>query len=747
MKKVITLFILAILLVFGCTTAYATQEDAELYSYYGDNMLFKQNDEAIIAGEAAPGTPVRCELYNSQNQLLISAESAADADGTFSLSFTAPAGSFEEYTLILKSNGTVFRELKGVVFGELWLAGGQSNMHLELKYSLTGSQMMSEGRTGSSSLRFLAVSHSPTYKGDVNKGPALPMTDYEESYGWYKGSDTKVYELSGVGYFFAEKMISNLNMPVGILNANLGGTSILTWLSREAIENDSALLADCVNNNLYIPLESWNESAVNFSLQMTSNFNRIIAPLKNFRLSGMIWYQGESDLLWQYGRYTRAFNALQTSYTELFGYKDGLLPIVFTQLASYSYGNISLLPGMNAEFLDIQQQNPESRALTSVYDVPLDYTPDVHAIHPLRKKEVGEKMAHAASGLVYGLNNSYTAAGPEKVEIRDGSIYITLHDVGDGLLVLGDTISGFSICGSDGIYLPAKAQFVSENTVRVYSDDVAAPASAAYAFTQTNYNSTLFASQNGQRTFPVSPFVTDRSIGKHYWNNDFWASCDYEYFWHCHSNEFSGGYNAWNASNAQLSFSGSEIDSGSAMYITSLDRQFSVSPNYTFSEYGNEAYFHDVDLVWSDYDTLTFKVKVNSEFPVHFDGLKIRATNTLWVMPEVLGTNGTEFTVEADGNVHTVTLNLNKLYPYGDTNSDAYSADILSVIRGAEFTFTDTYGTGNEICLDSISFQTGTSSPEVNPSEPDEELSFFEKIKAFFVSLFAKIALFFENLF
>lgn len=747
MKRLSALLILAVLLAFGCTSAFAAEENATLYSYYGDNMLFRQNDDAVFAGNAAPGTSIGCTLKNSVNEQIAYAEATASAEGSFILSFKAPSGSFEEYTVTLTANGEVFDELSGVVFGELWLAGGQSNMQLELRYSLVGRQMVAEGKTRSPSLRFLAVSHTPAYKGDVNKGPALPMTDYEESYGWYKGSDAKVYDLSGVGFFFAEKMIRDLNMPVGILNANLGGTSILTWLSREVIEGDSALLADCINGNAYIPLDKWNESKVNFSFDMTSNYNKIIAPLKNFRLSGMIWYQGESDISWQYGRYTRAFNALQASYTKHFGYKNGLLPVVFTQLASYSYGNLSLLPGMNAEFLEIQQQNPESRALTSIYDVALDYTPDTHAIHPLRKKEIGEKMAYAAEGLVYGLNSCYTAAGNEKAEIKDGSIYITLHDVGDGLLVSGDTISGFSVCGSDGVYLPAKAELVSENTVRVYSSYVSEPVSAAYAYTQTNYNSTLFASENGQRLFPVSPFVTDRSIGTHYWNNDSWASCDYEYFWHCHANEFSGGYNTWNANGARLSFTKSEIDSGNAIYVTSDSKKFSLSPNFLFKEYGNDAYFHDVDLVWSDYDTLTFKVKVNSEFPVHFDGLRIRANSSLWVMPAVLGTNETGFTVEADGNIHTVTLDLNRLYPYGDVNATAYGADILSLVRGAEFTFTDTYELGTELCFDEIGFQTGTTFPGVTPPEPDKKPSFFERIKAFFISLFAKITLFFENLF
>ena len=747
MKKILSFLILALILVFSCTIASAAQEGTALYSYYSDNMLFKQNDEAVIAGTAEAGAKITCTLYNSASEQVAYAETTALADGTFSLSFMAPEGSFEEYSIRLTSNGEIFREIKGVVFGELWLAGGQSNMHLELKYSLTGSQMFAEGKTGSSALRYLAVSHTPTYKGDINKAPALPFTDYEENYSWYKGNEAAVYDLSGVGYFFAEKLIQELNVPVGILNTNLGGSSILTWLSREAIENNSELLADCVNNNAYIPLDKWNESSVHFALDMTSNFNKIIAPLKNFRLSGMIWYQGESDISWQYGRYSRAFDALQKSYTEYFSYKDDLLPIVFTQLASYSYGNLSLLPGMNAEFLDIQQQQPESRALISIYDIPLDYTISTHAIHPLRKQEVGEKMAHSAAGLVYGLNNSYTATGPEKVEIKDSSIYITLHNVGDGLMVLGDKISGFSICGSDGIYLSAKAELISNDTVRVYNSQILAPVSAAYAFTQTNYNATLYASENGQKTLPVSPFVTNRAVGTHYWNNEFWASCDYEYFWHCHTNEFSGGYNTWNTSGATVTFGASEIDTGNALYITSVADKFSVSPNFIYKEYDKESRFQDIDRVWSDYDAITFKVKVNSESPVRFEGLKIQANNTIWVMPEVVGTNDVGVTIEADGNVHTITLDLNKLHPYGDKNTTTFEADILNAIMDAEFIFSGTGSDSAKISFDEVSFQTGiTSSGTSQPDEP-QKISLLDRIKAFFISLFAKITLFFDKLF
>ena len=132
MKKVFTLIVLILAVICGSVTASAATQ-ASLYSYYGDNMLFRQNDDAVFAGTAASGTEIEVTLYNSKNEKVAENKAQAFSDGTFSVSFTAPEGSFQEYRIVLKADGAVFDELSGVVFGELWLAGGQSNMMMPLQ--------------------------------------------------------------------------------------------------------------------------------------------------------------------------------------------------------------------------------------------------------------------------------------------------------------------------------------------------------------------------------------------------------------------------------------------------------------------------------------------------------------------------------------------------------------------------------------------------------------------------------------
>ena len=751
MKKIFALVLItALLFCFGISASANAETQAALYNYYGDNMLFKQNDDAIFAGTAAAGTEITCTLTDVDGETVAYADTTASADGTFSLSFMAPQGSFDEYTATLAANGEVFDELTGVVFGELWLAGGQSNMQWILISTAEGYDMAVNGKVGSGAIRMMYAPHPGTYEGSLEKCPAHPLTDYETKAAWYRGDDASIFGMTAIGYFFAEKMLSDLNVPIGILDANLGGTSILTWLPREAIENDAQLLADCNSDGRYIPLQNWNEDAINWGYDMTSNYNKIINPLSNFRLSGMLWYQGEGDVAWSYGRYMRAFNALQESYTKHFSH-DGPLPIVFTQLASYSYGfgNTDLLQTKNVEFAAIQQFDPSSRALTTILDEPLTYTADTHPIHPYCKKGISEKMAYAAEGLVYGLHDSYTAATVKSVEIKNSSVYVTLRDVGDTLLVDGDALNAFSVCGSSGVYVPAKAELVSADTIRIYSASVMNPVSAAYACAQSNGNANLYASRNGAKLLAVSPFITDINYRAHLWQSEWWASCDYETFWHCHNFMDTGYHPSWGASNASITYSKSEIDTGNALYVTSNGTNpFTVFPKFTYNANGGESYFEDVDVNWSGYKTISFKVKVKSAKPVHFDGLMLTINDKIWVAPAIKDSGLVGTMIPADETSHTITLDLDRLYPLANTAADVYKSDVLGVVFRAEFVFTDAAGGSAEVCIDDFTF--GTDALKYNTSdstEPASKPTFIERIKAFFLSIYTKIVLFFENLF
>ena len=120
MKKRSLSVILAIILTTLCVTpAFATapQKPPFLRGFYTDNMLFKQKDEVVIAGTGTEKKDIAVELINSKKEIVAKASEKVNEYGDFEISFTAPEGSYEEYTIIVKEDGKKFATLKNVVFG------------------------------------------------------------------------------------------------------------------------------------------------------------------------------------------------------------------------------------------------------------------------------------------------------------------------------------------------------------------------------------------------------------------------------------------------------------------------------------------------------------------------------------------------------------------------------------------------------------------------------------------------------
>ncbi len=718
MKKIISV-ILAVMMISGCMlTANAANSTAKLYGTYGDGMLFQQNKAAVFAGVAPSGAKISAELYDESGNLVAGGESTASAEGTFEVSFTAPQGSYNEYKVIFKENGAEFDSLENVVFGELWLASGQSNMQYPLAQDKDGADMFLNSEKLSKWLRVLLV---PAYcENVVEKTYADPQQDIAGAE-WVTGENGAVYSMSAVAYHFAANLMSELDMPVGILNASLGGSAIESWLSRKAIDGDDAVRNALVSRKRYIERSEWSESEQNIYGDMTANYNHKIEALRHFRPSGLIWYQGESDLMSSVseGDYGAMYDLMQRSYSELFGFENELMPFICTQLASYLYSDDGLnLLDWNMNYCKIQAAQPESRATVTIYDVPLTYLPEAGPIHPECKREIGERMAFAAKGLVYGGEDAYTAATVKKAEIRDGSVYVTFENAGSGIYSVGAELYGFAVCGANGVYAQANAEIVSSDTVRVWSDDVKNPVSASYAYCVSNMRSNLYAASD----MPVSPFVTDKSVGTHYWFDRPWTDCGDLYVWHVMNEvELNKDYFSWSATNATAHFENGvmEVSGGSG---------FTLSPVLNFEK---NKKFDDTDNDYSDYGKMSMLIRNNGSAPVEIGSVKIYKNAFMWYSPAADGTKGVEVSIPADGQWHTVTFDLNRLYLFGNEGGAGSPCGRLNKVTEIRFEFANTENA--EISIDSIRFAPDTSDGKMY-FDPDENTldTFIEKLTAIF---------------
>lgn len=690
MKKLVAA-VLALLCVFTVMPfSFAQEAETKLYTFYGDGMLFKQNEEAVISGTGKAQSIITAELIAPNGSTVEGTRSQVKADGTFSLSFTAPPGSYDQYKIVLKADNVEFETLNDVVFGEQWLASGQSNMQYPLSQAKGGLDMFKAEQKLDKWLRVLLVPAIPEYKGSDALVPVEPQKDIPGAK-WVTGESLDIYNMSAVAYYFAAEMREELDMPVGILNIPLGATSIDAWISREAIDSDAQFKNQLVSEGKYIEKADWDESEVNVYKAMTANYNLKVEALKGFKLSGMIWYQGESNLQLNESvdRYAVAFDLMQRSYTELFGYENGLLPIIYTQLASYYYSDDGLyLSDMNILFAEMQKQRPESRAMISITDVPLTYLPEVGDIHPECKQEIGERMAFAAKGLVYDKYDNYTAASLKSVRYADSSVYVTFENVGDGIRSKGDELQCFAVCGSDGVYVKANAEIIGRDTVRIWNDDIEQPLSATYAYCVNNQSVNLYSAHDGELLMPVSQFVTDKSVGKHYWIEKTWAECDSDTIWHNDNSRYTNFFTAWSAENAEISINGQHAYSGNGgLGITSDNDSFSVSPVTGYKKNGIMQYFRDFDKDFSDYGKLTVRVRNNGNSDVSLDSLRFYKNSFIWYAPVAAGTGENQAVIPADGQWHTITLDLNTLYLFGNKCGLTYPCSRLDGVKNIKLVF------------------------------------------------------------
>jgi len=129
-------------------------------------------------------------------------------------------------------------------------------------------------------------------------------------------------------------------------------------------------------------------------------------------------------------------------------------------------------------------------------------------IHPPFKKEVGMRLSNLVLHDVYGFRNIVRSSPLYKKAIfKSGEAIIHFSETGHGLKLLNDNVlSGFSISGEDGRFVPATTNIKADGrSVRVFSKDVQNPVAVRYAWENFPENANLGNSAN----LPASPFRTD----------------------------------------------------------------------------------------------------------------------------------------------------------------------------------------------------------------------------------------------
>lgn len=427
--------------------------------------------------------------------------------------------------------------LKEIDFGEVWIAGGQSNMEFLLCYDREGDTTIE--LANDEHFRFYNVGQY-AFEGEKEEG----FRDASHWDKWMKYAKEDAAWFSAVGVYFAQKLRAKLQVPVGIVGCNWGGTSASCWMAEEYLENDE---------KLKVYLEEYNKATKNLNLEQyykkdyqsrkakdseqeqkadydmmknesTAAPNSFIVMLDRFfplrsslgphdkhrpnglyhtmqqkiagySCRGVIWYQGESDDK-HATLYGRLFSKLIQCWRHDWQEK---LPFLFVQLAPFEawLGE----SGKNYPILREQQQRVENGIpnvwMASIMDVGSRYD-----IHPKDKRPVGERLARLALNKIYGQQESCEAPRLQSITKQDGKLMVTFYCGCDRLAKTQDAERLFEV-KLEGKKLICCGQ-IEENTIILSAPQLQQEGKVTVSFAYMPYCVMNIYSEAG---LPAKPFA------------------------------------------------------------------------------------------------------------------------------------------------------------------------------------------------------------------------------------------------
>lgn len=458
---------------FLLTGVCAVDAEIHLPALISDHMVLQQQAEVKLWGNSNAGKQVRIKISWNQNVII----TKADKNGRWSGTVKTPlAGG--PYTITF-SDGKE-KTISDVMIGEVWLCSGQSNMEMPMK-GYQGQPVYDAQNTIVKAKPDIPVR---LFRVERNKS-VMPLQNVEGV--WNTNHSQAVKEFSAVAYFFADYIQSVLNVPVGIISTSWGGSPIEAWM-------DSTTLAHYIKVNTGVTTSELSAPPRHCEL-----FNAMLYPLMNYRIKGMLWYQGEANV-YNPELYARLLPAMVGYWRDCCKY--GFFPFYYAQIAPWKYNGVNNKE--SARFREMQQQLTKIIPVSGMI-VTAD-TGDSIVIHSPQKKLIAERFAYLALNETYGRKGiEYMAPQFKSMEIQNDTIVLSFGYVNEGFHSIEKQIKGFEVAGEDRIFRPARGMFIDKSRkIQLTNPLISKPVAVRYAF--RNYSCMYIYNNFG---FPLIPFRTD----------------------------------------------------------------------------------------------------------------------------------------------------------------------------------------------------------------------------------------------
>jgi sialate O-acetylesterase len=492
---------------------------------FGNNMVLQRGKKIAVWGEAESGSAVTVKLNNNEVTVI--------SDNNKWFAELPPMEACTSCEMHVKDDKGNMISFKDVAIGEVWIAGGQSNMEMGMYADADFEDAKSDADYPE--IRFFDYPRV-SYEGQLSE------EDYSDYGKWRSLDRDNIEYFSAVGHYFAKVLHKELGVPVGIIGCNWGGSPAAAWMHESYLTGDlecylkdneevlqsldwdaylkgfmaerarmnSPEAKEFMRNMMKTPMLKPMKFEFTFDekrmreymngpyspFRATGLYHTMLEKIMPYTAAGVIWYQGEADTHRAH-LYDKLFGEMIRCWRD--GWKDDF-PFFFVQLAPFK-----ALEASNCQsFVPVREkQEKVSKTVPNAYmacimDVGMEYD-----IHPKKKKPVGERLALLALGKVYGKDILCESPEATKVSKRNGSLAVEFDHAGEGLYIDGGRINSLELF-IDGERIEDYTAEADGSLLRIYSPHINEKSSIELRFAWEDFCVDNLYNSAG---IPAKPFV------------------------------------------------------------------------------------------------------------------------------------------------------------------------------------------------------------------------------------------------
>lgn len=476
---------------------------------FQSNMVLQRDKPMNIWGWADPDEEVKVSFAGQEVQ------ARAGADRAWQVTLKPVAANGSSQTMTVKGK-TRTLTLENILVGDVWVLGGQSNMEFPISNVDDGDLEIASANFPQ--MRLLTIPQGKGFASVHSFERLHEWSDWSHQHyrkgDWDICSPETVRDFSAIGYIFGRRLAMATGVPIGLIDASIGGTTVETWTPEDVLRKIDGVETKAM-------LKEWDDKIAAFDPQADlkariagyenrmknlrdkgqpipadskppselqpgpvgdknrpgCRFASVIKPLRGLAVAGAVWHQGFNNCFNGSAgarMYYEVFAKMIAAWRENFG--DAQMPFCIISLCTAGDPQTleNFLPPMYdpgayireaqyKTFLDLRGAGDKTIGFASSSDLRKSW------YHPQIKIPNGERAAKWALTTKYGLlkgrdaDEYWLPPAVQKVEIAGGALKLTLNsevktrDDSDGKIL------GFAIAGNDRRFYPAHADWFSDD--------------------------------------------------------------------------------------------------------------------------------------------------------------------------------------------------------------------------------------------------------------------------------------------